>query len=81
MGLWYRPARLGIDSWAPEKVYNYGLRAHSLLKKEKTSLVSQNCLQVTEQEGGALVSLDEYAHKNQRDTCALDIEGLLLVFQ
>jgi hypothetical protein len=21
----YRPARLGIDSWAPEKVYKYGL--------------------------------------------------------
>ncbi len=24
-GLPYRPARLGIDSWAPEKVYKYGL--------------------------------------------------------
>jgi hypothetical protein len=25
IGLSYRPARLGIDSWAPEKVYKYGL--------------------------------------------------------
>jgi hypothetical protein len=23
----YGPARLGIDSWAPEKVYKYGLRS------------------------------------------------------
>ncbi len=26
IGLSYRPARLGIDSWAPWKVYKYGLR-------------------------------------------------------
>jgi hypothetical protein len=28
----YRPARLGIDSWAPEKVYKYRLRLHRLAK-------------------------------------------------
>jgi hypothetical protein len=26
----YWPARLGIDSWAPLKVYKYGLRLHML---------------------------------------------------
>ncbi len=26
LGLSYRPDRLGIDSWAPSKVYKYGLR-------------------------------------------------------
>ncbi len=25
IGLLYRPTRLGIDSWAPKKVYKYGL--------------------------------------------------------
>jgi hypothetical protein len=25
IGLSYRPARLGIDSWAPAKIYKYGL--------------------------------------------------------
>jgi hypothetical protein len=26
----YLPASLGIDFWAPEKVYKYGLRLHRL---------------------------------------------------
>jgi hypothetical protein len=39
IGLSYWPARLGIDSWSPLKVYKYGLRFPSVSEKEFVNAV------------------------------------------
>ncbi len=43
-GLSYRPARLGIDSWAPWKVYKYGLRErrHADMNHSINHILSQD---------------------------------------